>query len=82
MKPDQTEMPYLTSNPQWIRGFNTGIIFTLMSQHFPVIGGLVNRLDEETIFMMAQRMGYQFTWHPVDETWTKAEFELIEANDA
>lgn len=52
-------LPFLTTNPDFARGFEVGMLFTLMEMAVPVLSGNFHVENEDQILLMAHREGYE-----------------------
>lgn len=72
-----TSTDLLSSDLKWMRGFEAGVVFTLMSNGCPFIKGNYANDNEEQLFVFAHQLGYAFQWTRLTDGSTAIEFTLV-----
>jgi hypothetical protein len=71
-----TSIDMLEMKPEWLRGFEIGVVYILMAHRTPVIAGNYCNLNQEQLFLMASQFGYKADWQPEHEGYTPMVFIL------
>ena len=67
-------VPFLTDTPDFVKGFEVGIVYMAMRHGEAAIGGLYHADNEEQLLLMAHRLGYAVTRERHADGWIKMEF--------
>ena len=65
-------LPYDTDNPEFVRGFEAGVLWQQMdSNHHLQVS--IHASNAEMVMRMAEAKGFSFRAEPVDEMWMHVE---------
>ena len=66
-EPEPPKIYFLSPDPEWKRGFESGIVYALMSVGAPVIGGVHALESQEQLFLFGHQFNYSWSWKELDD---------------